>query len=55
MDFKNTLLFSCVILLCCISIAASYYRFIVLNEYDMYYDDYGEQEEAEEETAVTDI
>jgi hypothetical protein len=54
MDLKSKILFSIVAFLVIISVATSYYRFIVTNEYERYYDDYGESEAIDEE-ASTDI
>jgi len=50
MELKTKLLFAVVVLLVILSVATSYYRFIITNEYDRYYDDYGESELLEEET-----
>jgi hypothetical protein len=48
MDKKTKVLFLILLLLTFISVAASFYRFIVLHDYAYYYDDYGEGEETAE-------
>jgi len=44
MDKKTKVLFLSLSLFTLVSIAASYYRFILIHDYEYYYDDYGEGE-----------
>jgi hypothetical protein len=52
MDLKSKILFSGAAFLVIISVAASYYRFIVIKEYEKYYDDYGESEILDEDSDI---
>ena len=56
MDKKTKVLFLVLILITLLSIAASYYRFVVLHDYEYYYDDYGEEsleDESGESSEIT--
>lgn len=47
MDKKSKIIFILLITLTIFSIGATFYRLVILRDYDRYYDDYGEAQSSE--------